>query len=395
MRSVRDFFFNPRSWLVLAAIAAFLGPALPGPARAQVPAQASPAQDPGPDLVQRPALERPQAVPIHHLPDRLTLCGESVPLHLPEVYEMLDREFHISVYDPAQVIMWLKRAHRYFPEIESSLVEAGLPDDLKYMAVAESALKIYVWSPAGAAGLWQFIPATGRRYGLNRNRHIDDRLDREASTKAALKYLQDLHDRFGSWPLAMAAYNCGEDRVTKEIKEQGVTDYYLLNLPLETERYVFRILAAKVILENPRAYGYDPQKIRLYPPLETETVMIKLKKPVHIKTLAEAAGTYFKRLKELNPSWQGYSLPAGLHWIRLPAEAAGGFQDRLAAAASAAVLPPDAPLPKRQETYRRYVIAKGDTLSRVARKLGVTTDHLKEINDLSSNLIKPGQVVYY
>ena len=398
MRSMTNLLSGSGPGLLLGLFLVWLGVSGPGPALAQVPAEPSQSQEPGPDLAERPLhqpLRYPRSITIHNLPEKVTLCGELVPLHLPEVYEMLDREFHISVYDQAQVIMWLKRANRYFPEMEKALARAGLPEDLKYMAVAESALKIYAWSPAGAAGPWQFITATGRRYGLHRTRHVDDRLDVEASTKAALKYLKDLHARFGSWPLAMAAYNCGEKRVNKEMKEQGVTDYFLLNLPLETERYVFRILAAKIVLENPKAYGYDPGRIRLYPPLETETVTIKLKKPIHVRKLAEAAGTYFRRLKELNPSWRGYFLPAGLHWVRLPAQAAEGFRTRLASMASAALLPPDAPLPKRQETFRRYVIAKGDTLSQVARRLGVTTNHLMRINNLSSNLIKPGQVIYY
>ncbi|MBW1712323.1 MAG: LysM peptidoglycan-binding domain-containing protein, partial [Deltaproteobacteria bacterium] len=202
-----------------------------------------------------------------------------------------------------------------------------------------------------------------------------------------LSYLKDLHDMFGSWALAMAAYNCGEDRVKKEISEQGVNDYYLLNLPLETERYIFRILAAKLILTNPKAYGYDPAQIKVYPPFEVKTVVVKLKRSVHFRLVAQAAKSYFKEIKELNPSRRGYYLPAGTHWLRLPAQGAEGFEGRLAA------------LMKKNSQPRsasgRYVVRPGDNLSQVAQKLEVSVERLKQRNKLRSTVIRPGQVLYY
>ncbi|MBW2619452.1 MAG: transglycosylase SLT domain-containing protein [Deltaproteobacteria bacterium] len=329
-------------------------------------------------------------MPIFEIPQDLTLSGEPVPLKNQYVYEMLDREFHLAVYDPAQVIMWLKRANRYFPIVEGALAETGLPDDLKYLAVAESSLKTYAYSSAGAAGMWQFIRTTGHRYGLKRTDHKDDRYDFERATKAALRYLKDLYDIFGSWPLAMAAYNCGEERVQREMKEQGVSSYYLLNLPLETERYIFRILAAKIVLSDPESYGYDPAKLRLYPPLESCRVSFTLKKTVHLRLIAEAAGTYYKEIRELNPSLRGRHLPPGVHWLLIPEAGADGFKERLEKELASAK-----PAPQKSKSTRRYVVKKGDTLSEVAEKLSTSVKRLVRLNKLNGSRITVGQVLLY
>ncbi len=344
--------------------------------------------------------------PTFTFPDRLTLCGERVPLENFRVWEMMDREFQINVYDIAQVIMWAKRAKRWFPFIEKALAKAGMPDDLKYLAVAESALKVWAFSPAGAAGPWQFIRSTGRRYGLRRNSHYDDRLDFERATEAALRYLKDLHDTFGSWTLAMAAYNCGEERLQKEIREQKISDYYLLNLPLETERYVFRILTAKVILSDPERYGYDFSKIKLYDPIPTATVTIRSKRPIHIRHIATAAGTYFKEIKELNPGLRGYYVPPGIHHLSVPADGARGFEQRLAELLGKVKKARRAKFKRKPSSLakatrpkpirgRTYVVKKGDTLSTVAARLNVTVSHLKRVNKLRSNVIKIGQRLAY
>ena len=363
---------------------------LPCPSLGQGPVDPAPVPEP-------PARSAPRFhFPIYQLPTKLALCGEPVPIHRQAVYEMLDREFQLAVYDQAQVIMWLKRANRHFESISRALRQAGLPDDIKYLAVAESALKTYAYSPAGAAGFWQFIKSTGRRYGLQKSRHKDERLDLEASTRAALSYLKDLHEMFGSWALAMAAYNCGEKRVGEELEQQGVNDYFLLDLPLETERYIFRILSAKIILENPEKYGYDLKQIRLYPPLEVKTVALKLKRKTHLRTIAEAAGTYYKEIKELNPDIQGRYLQPGLHWISLPQKGADGFEERLAGLSGKYASPsPREADPKKQTSRKRYVVVAGDNLTKVARRLGVSPTHLVGINNLKTTTLQPGQVLYY
>ncbi|MGD8382111.1 MAG: lytic transglycosylase domain-containing protein, partial [Syntrophobacterales bacterium] len=243
----------------------------------------------------------PGVLPDFFLPGSISLCDEPMPLENRRVLEMLDREFTIAVWDRAQVFLWLKRAGRYFPYIEEKLAEADMPDDLKYMAVAESALITDIKSRKRATGLWQFMSRTGRRYGLRKNRIIDERLDFEQSTEAAVKYLRRLHDEFGNWTLALAAYNCGDASLKREIRRQKVKDFYRLDLPVETERYVFRIVAIKIIMENPKQYGFSLPTEQIYPPNWYDSVPVKISRNLNLTDLALALDTDFKVLKELNP----------------------------------------------------------------------------------------------
>lgn len=263
--------------------------------------------------------------PVHSLKEfrsskKLTLCSETVPLDNQSVWEMLDREFVVSVGNIPQVVMWLKRASRYFPYIEARLKEKGLPEDLKYLAVIESSLMIYSHSPKGAVGSWQFIDGTARRYNLRVNEWFDDRMNFSKSTDAAIDYLRHLYKTFDSWALAFAAYNCGESRIKREIREQGVNNYYKLDLPLETERFVFRILAAKIILSNPENYGFYLDEDEDYDPVKFDEVWVDIPFNVQIRVIAEAANSFFKEIKELNPEIRGYYLPPGKHLIRIPKE---------------------------------------------------------------------------
>ena len=278
----------------------------------------SPATPPPPTAT-RPQPDRAMSeIHIDRMPETLVLCGEKMPLEDRRVWEMLDREFNITVWDRAQIYMYFKRAGRYFPYIEKELVKAGLPDDLKYLAVAESALITHSKSTKGARGPWQFMTLAARSNGLRRDGIIDERLSFERSTEAAIKNLRRLHGKFDSWALAMAAYNGGDTRVRKAIRSQKSDDYYRLNLPLETERYIFRIAAIKIIMENPERYGYDLSVVGIYPPARYDTALIKLNKRVTIIDLALAIGTDFKELKELNPHFLRDYLPPGRHYLHVP-----------------------------------------------------------------------------
>ena len=328
-------------------------------------------------------------------PKTLTLCGERMPLENPDVFEMLDREFTVMVWDHARVFMLLKRAARYFPFIEKALRDAGMPDDLKYLAVAESSLIPYARSTSGALGHWQFIPETGQRKGLRKDHSVDERMALERSTEAAILYLTQLKEMFGAWTLAMAAYNCGENRLQKEIGEQKVADYYRLNLPTETERYIFRIAAIKIILENPRRYGYVLPEEHLYKPLKFDTVSVSISSSIHITDLAQAIGTDFKVIKELNPELLGYHLPTGQYSLRVPA---GSGRNALAALANLNNGAPVAARPNNNHTAPAnnsaqgfYVVQPGDTLTRISNVTGVPMERLKALNGIQDSHIEVGQ----
>jgi membrane-bound lytic murein transglycosylase D len=283
---------------------------------------------PGVPLGTPPQVAAPQTLqfPYYAPPSQLFFCGEPVPLNDPAVKEALDREFIIEVWSRAQTTMWLKRATRYFPEIERKLRARRLPLDLKYVVVAESDLRTTARSSVGALGPWQFMGPTAQRFKLRCDKAVDERLEFGAATDAALTYLTRLHQLFHSWPLALAAYNAGEGRIQKAIAVQGVQDYYRLSLPAETERYVFRVLAAKIILEDPVRYGYDIPLDQLYAPQDYDEVRLTLAREVPIRRLAEACGTYYKAFKALNPWIKGDALTAGTFRLKIPKGTAPRFE---------------------------------------------------------------------
>ncbi|RJX28682.1 MAG: LysM peptidoglycan-binding domain-containing protein [Desulfarculus sp.] len=370
-------------WLLVLAGAMLVGLAAEGLA-APAAKSATPAAPPAAAQTAASPAATPAAPPqylVPRVPKQLTLCGAAVPLELPLVAEQLDRELVISVHDPARVIMWLKRAGRYFPYISQRLKEAGLPQDLKYLAVAESSLIHYIRSVAGAVGPWQFMAATGRRYGLRVDHWFDDRRSLPKSTQAALAYLKDLQKEFGSWPLAMAAYNCGEKRVRQELKEQAVKDYFNLALPNETQRYVYRILAVKIILSDPKRFGFDMPPDSLWRPLPSEKASLELKRPLHLTVLAQAAGTTFRGLKELNPELRERHLPRGKHQIMVPPGQAAGLAARLGKAG-----------PGPRPAGEVYVVQRGDNLSGIALRHGISLKDLRQANRLSRDrLLQPGE----
>jgi membrane-bound lytic murein transglycosylase D len=320
-------------------------------------------------------------------PKSLSLCGEPMSLDDRNVWEMLDRELTIAVWDRAQVFMWLKRAGRYFPYIEEKLAEAGMPEDLKYLAVAESSLLTHIRSSKGALGPWQFMWHTARQNGLRRDHKIDERLNFERSTEAALNYLKRLKDTFGTWTLALAAYNYGRAHLKKEIKEQKVRDFYRLNLLIETERFIFRIAVIKIIMENPERYGYSLPHERVYRPIECDKVSVRIRIPLHIGDVAYALGTDFKVLKELNPHILGYYLPTGRYTIKVPS----GLGSRIATVLKELTPTPSYRMKEASDDY--YVVQPGDTLSHIAMRTGIPVDTLKSLNGIHGSLIRVGQKI--
>ena len=229
----------------------------------------------------------------------MTFAGERVPLQDTDVRERLDREIHVNTYWHSNMLLMIKKANRFFSEIEPLLKKYNLPDDFKYLAVAESGLD-NVTSHAGASGFWQFMKATGKEYGLEINNYVDERYNLELATKVAAQYLINSKELFGSWTNAAAAYNAGNAGITKQMKRQDATDYYSLLLNSETGRYVFRILAFKEILSNPEKYGFYVDQEDLYQAIPTKTIIIDT--PVQdFAKFAKQQGINYKILKIHNP----------------------------------------------------------------------------------------------
>jgi hypothetical protein len=312
----------------------------------------------------------------------MSFCGEPVPMDDQEVRERMEKEMLLTLWDRPQVILWLKRSNRFLPVIEAMLREQGVPEDLKYLPIIESALRPHAGSPKGAVGFWQFTRSTGRRYGLRIDEYADERRNLHASTRAAITYLKELHDLLGSWTLAAAAYNMGEHGLQAEILAQEQGDYYRLYLPLETQRYMFRALAVKLIYSDPAAYGFDLEPEALYPPLTYDQVQLTCLEPTPIRLLAEAAGTTFKRIKDLNPQLRGHHLDAGRHQLLVPDGAATGLQDRFATAYGRW---------QKVVEAKIYIVQEGDNLTRIAERFKVPLNVLLIWNRLDPDqLLHPG-----
>jgi len=240
------------------------------------------------------------------LPDTLYFCGEEVPLDLFYVRERLERELLINTYRHSTTILQLKRTTRWFPVMEPIMEQYGLPEDFKYLAMIESELTNAV-SPSKAVGFWQFLESTGKEYGLEINREVDMRYDVEKETVAACKYLKAAYRKFDNWTAAAASFNCGPGRITRTMEEQRVDSYYDMRLPEETQRYVFRILALKLITENPEKYGFQIGDNGWYRPFETQTVTVTQSIP-NLIDFAFEHGTNYKMLKYFNPWLRSNSL---------------------------------------------------------------------------------------
>ena len=267
-----------------------------------------------------------------------------------------------------------KRSGRYRQQIVAALKEAGLPTELSWLPLIESGFKVKAFSRARALGLWQFIPSTGYKFGLKRNIYIDERIDPEKSTAAAIAYLKELHQIFGDWTTVLAAYNCGEGRVLRVIKDQNVN--YLDNfwdlferLPYETARYVPRFLATLYILKNAERYNLDD--IPLHQPEVYETVSIS--KQVHLKDVAAAIGTSQKILKELNPELRYQIPPQGTYALKVPQ----GKGDLLLAKIDEI---PTSSRPK--PAYVRHRVRPGETLSGIAMRYRTSVTSIARANNI-------------
>ncbi len=240
------------------------------------------------------------------IPSKLDFAGEPVPIENLDVYESLDRELLVNTYYHSQTILSIKRSHRFFPVIEPILKKYDIPDDFKYLLVIESNFTNSV-SPAGAAGFWQFMKPTAQKYGLEITEEIDERYNLVKATEAACKHLKDLYSYYKSWTLSAAAYNAGTGNIDRVVSLQKTTNYYDLFLNEETARYVYRILAVKIILSNPQKYGfYIPKKSRYFP-VPTEKIQVD-SSIADLPQFAIDLGINYKLLRIFNPWIRKYQL---------------------------------------------------------------------------------------
>lgn len=230
---------------------------------------------------------------------KMDFSGEEVPTFMADVQERLDKEMITNMNYHTNTTLVIKRANKVFPIIEPILAKYGVPDDFKYLAVIESSL-VNAVSPAGARGVWQFMPATAKEKGMEVSDEVDERYHIEKSTEAACKYLLSAKEKFSSWTLAAASYNGGMGGISKKMEEQHVDNYYDLLLTEETSRYVFRILALKEIMKNSDKYGFSIPKEALYYPIPTKKIIID--SPItDLAKFAKSQGVNYKILKIHNP----------------------------------------------------------------------------------------------
>ncbi len=232
--------------------------------------------------------------------DDYWFAGERIPVENFDVRERLERELIINSYRHSHTILNLKNSARYFPVMEKILKENGLPDDFKYLAVAESDLR-NATSPAGAKGIWQFMEGTAGDYGLEVSKEVDERLHLEKSTRAACQYLKRYKERFGTWSLVAAAYNMGPSGLKNEMESQQFDNFFDLNLSEETNRYIFRLVAIKHVMEHPEQYGFDLRKEQLYPPLDNCASVTVDTSIANLGEFARQFGTSYRMLKVFNP----------------------------------------------------------------------------------------------
>ena len=233
------------------------------------------------------------------LPDTISFAGEKVPLELFYVREALDRELSVNTYWHSSTLQLIKRSYRWFPMIDTILQKNGIPKDFRYLAVIESGLSNAI-SPSNAVGFWQFLKGTAKEYDLEVSKDIDERYNRVKSTRAACAYFLDSYEKFGNWALVAAAYNAGKNGIARRMEKQKASSYYDMLLPEETSRYLYRILAIKLIFESPESFGFYIDEDEVYLPIPTHAVIVDGR----VNSWADFAKKYglsYKLLKYFNP----------------------------------------------------------------------------------------------
>lgn len=245
---------------------------------------------------------------VPEIPAEVHFADEIIRLDRADLRERMDREITAFTYSHQLTLLMIKRANRYFPIVEPILKECGVPDDLKYLMVIESNLSPLARSSVGAAGMWQFMQETGRKYGLEVNTNIDERYNIEKATRAACAYLKESYEMYGDWMTVAASYNAGQNGISRRLEQQGVDNAMDLWLVEETSRYMFRILTAKTVLENPKAYGFMLKRSQLYPYIAPKTIITTTQQIDDLTAFAKKHGVTVAQLKEENPWLREYTM---------------------------------------------------------------------------------------
>lgn len=330
-----------------------------------------------------------------NVPDNIDFAGEKLPIQDFDVRERLDKELLINTYWQSNTLLMLKKANRFFPAIEKTLKKHGIPEDFKFLCLAESGLSI-VTSPAGAQGYWQFLEETGIRFGLEINEEVDERNHLERSTEAACRYLKEAYKEFGNWTLVAASYNMGVSGLRRQLQNQGVDSYYDLYLNNETSRYVLRLLAMKEIFNRPKKYGYYMRPSHYYFEIPT----IKIPVDSGISNLADFAlknGSTYKMLKLLNPWLRKPYLQnkdRKTYYIELPAEKEISLVGHYLTGDTSALLEEEAeeePVkPYEEYIVVEYTVGKKEDINDVAKKFYVTVPDIMKWNNMTETYLKKG-----
>ena len=336
-------------------------------------------------------------VPPGQIPDPSESATTSTtPAYNIPVVMDLSVERHINFFNTSirsRFEQWLARFSRYHPLVENIFTEFDLPSDLVYLSLVESGFNPYAFSRAKATGPWQFMKGTGKLYGLRIDHYVDERRDPIKSTVAAARYLRDLYDLFGTWPLAMAAYNAGEGKVMRALrKARAETFSDISNTRLirrETKQYVPRIMAATIIARNRDQYGFSLDPV---PPHEFEEVVVT--RPLHFRAIANTTGIPYEELRLLNPELRRDATPPGdsAYHLKVPV-GTGEKVMRLLDRVPTYKFPRLRGKPQyaKGDSSRWYRVRGGDTLGKIAKRFGITLKTLKARNNLSNHIIKPGE----
>jgi LysM repeat protein len=313
------------------------------------------------------------------LPDSFTFCGERIPLEITDVRERMEDIYYARTGNDDRIFLQLKRTRKYFPYFEKILKEMEAPDDLKYLSVAESSLRIDAYSNADAAGLWQFIPSTAKLWGLHVDKQIDERFHVEKSTRASIRMLKSLREELGSWSLAAAAYNNGQANIAKVVREQKTNDYFELFLNKETRNYIFHIAVLKEILEHPKKYGYQLTEKDYYPPYDIATQKITVSGPINdLGQWAKDQGTNYKTVKLHNYWIMKNTLPDGNWELILPAS----LQIKEVKRDSSTVRADSV-----SDFFIIHLVQEGESLTKISKLYGVTQSNIVRWNGLKSDAV--------